>query len=322
MADARGVTGNWYQVDPGDTDPSTFFYYLGQAVAPFNGRGDRPLPALTPEYLSDVAGFARRFFRHLFERLPSHGVLVLDNYQEVKPDSLFHQLVADAVAEVPETATLMVVSRRDPPECYVRLIANQNVAFVEWDALKLSSTEAQAIAAGRGRRDPELVRELHALTDGWAAGFILMLERGRAMDMPTESGPGARQPVFDYFATQILAQVSDAVRMFLVTTAWLPNVSVAAAEALSGNPDAQAILEDLYRRHLFVHRRPGEPPSYLYHALFRTFLQAEAPKLLDAGALAARKMEVPGCWKKLGTSSLPSTCTARAQPGAKQFACS
>src|SRR5579859_8099979 len=98
--DARGIKGIWYQVDPGDADLATFFYYLGLAAKPFTRKGQRPLPLLTPEYLHDVEGFARRFFRELFMRVPSGTVLVLDNYQEVVPESQFHSLIVTAIEEI------------------------------------------------------------------------------------------------------------------------------------------------------------------------------------------------------------------------------
>ncbi len=64
------LDGIWYQIDPGDADLATFFHYLGQTALSFSRSSQRPLPALTPEYLDDVPGFARRFFRELLSRLP------------------------------------------------------------------------------------------------------------------------------------------------------------------------------------------------------------------------------------------------------------
>src|SRR5579859_6556050 len=98
--DARAIKGIWYQVDPGDADLATFFYYLGEAARPFTRRGQRPLPLLTPEYLHDVEGFSRRYFRELFSRLPEGATLVLDNCQEVGSEQLFHQLITQTVDEV------------------------------------------------------------------------------------------------------------------------------------------------------------------------------------------------------------------------------
>src|SRR5262245_3525010 len=56
---AHKTRGLWYQVDEGDADVATFFYYLGLAAP----RRRRPMPLLTPEYHQGIAVFARRFFR-------------------------------------------------------------------------------------------------------------------------------------------------------------------------------------------------------------------------------------------------------------------
>jgi ATP/maltotriose-dependent transcriptional regulator MalT len=298
--DARGIKGVWYQVDPGDSDLATLFHYLGEAARPYTRQGSRPLPALTPEYLSDVSGFGRRFFRTLFSQLPSGAAVVLDNYQEVEPHERFHQLIADAVGEVPPTMALVVISRRDPPDCYARFIANENVALVSWDALRLTLGEAQQIAAARGSSSVDAVRRFHALADGWAAGFTLLLERGRGSEELPDLAVEARQALFDYFASQIFSRVSPQVQHFLLATATLPSVSVENAQALTGNPAAREILDQLYRRHLFVHRREGDPPTYHYHALFRGFLQAHAWRLVSHAELerihadSARLLEASG----------------------------
>src|SRR5262245_37239854 len=61
---ARKTRGLWYQLDEGDADVATFFYYLGLAAP----RRRRPLPLLTPEHRHHgVAIFARRFFRERSE---------------------------------------------------------------------------------------------------------------------------------------------------------------------------------------------------------------------------------------------------------------
>jgi DNA-binding SARP family transcriptional activator len=295
--DARKRPGIWYQVDPGDTDLATFFYYLGRAAHPFGRRGQRALPAFTPEYLHDAAGFSRRFFRELFARLPAGATLVLDNYQEVDATQRFHQLVADAVVEVPAERTLVVVSRRDPPDCYARLFANENVAVVDWDELRLTEEEALAIAAQRGETDAERVRALHAQADGWAAGYTLLMERKRSGDGAGLAGGAGTSRVFDYFAAQTFEQASPELRHFLACTGFLSSVPVSVARELSGSDQAHEILESLHRRNLFTHRRPGEEPTYVYHALFQAFLKTQAPQVLGPERLrevqlrAARLLE-------------------------------
>ena len=77
--EARKVPFFWYQFDAGDADPATFFWYLVELAAQLKRPKSDRLPYLTPEYLSDIPGFARRFFRTLFSWFPSGSVLVLDN---------------------------------------------------------------------------------------------------------------------------------------------------------------------------------------------------------------------------------------------------
>ena len=251
--DARSNKGIWYQVDSGDADLATFFHYLGEAAAPFATRGRGPLPSLTPEYLDDIDGFSRRFFRALFARLPGDAAVVLDNYQEVEAGSDFHRLVADAVSEVPAGQFLAIVSRRDPPDCYARLVANERVAFIDWSQLRLSLDEARAIVAQRALLDDAALRRLHERSGGWAAGITLLLEERGSGDGPLDE----TSRVFDYFAGQILRRASPATQRFLIETSLLPSVTVSLARALTGNEATAEILDDLYRRHLFVHRRPG-----------------------------------------------------------------
>jgi LuxR family maltose regulon positive regulatory protein len=79
---ARQLRGIWYDVDAGDADPASFFHHLSLAAPPPRGRRTTPLPALTPEYLADLPGFSRRYFRALFARLPPTACVVFDNCHE------------------------------------------------------------------------------------------------------------------------------------------------------------------------------------------------------------------------------------------------
>ncbi len=284
--EAREVPGIWYQIDGGDADLATFFFYLAEAARPFSRRGQRPLPRLTPEYLGDVPGFARRFFRALFARLPDSAVLTLDNYQQVAAEEALHQLVAAAVEEVPPGVCLAVISRRDPPECYARLLANAAVATIDWDSLRLDRAEAEAIAAQHAPIAPLALGRLHEQTDGWAAGLVLALQGAAALPDPGQLDHLTHDATFDYFAAEIFARVPAEMQRLLMCTAFLPDIPVSLAERLTGDPRAGARLEDLYRRHLFTHRKSGPEPVYWYHALFQRFLRAQAAQRLGDAASA------------------------------------
>src|SRR5262249_866935 len=178
---------------------------------------------------------------------------------------------------------------------------NQNVEMVDWDDLRLSLDETTAIAQARlpavGQRE---IQHLYEQSGGWAAGLRLMLESYRRGDGASVGLPTEPETIFAYLAAQIFAHLREGSGHFLVATAVLPQVPVSLARELTGNPRSSEILEDLYKRHLFTHRRPGPEPVYWYHALFRSFLKERAESLLGPGShletqrRAARLLEARG----------------------------
>jgi ATP/maltotriose-dependent transcriptional regulator MalT len=185
---ARKTRGLWYQIDEGDADVATFFYYLGLATPPRR----RPLPLLTSEYGQGVTLFARRFFRELYSRFKPPFAVVFDNYQDAPPDSALHDVMAEAVAEVPEGGRLIFISRSDPPPTFAHHRVHQHLAILGWSQLRFTPAEATQLARTRapGRWPREAIRSLHDTTDGWCAGLVLLLDQlrseGRASPAPSE----------------------------------------------------------------------------------------------------------------------------------------
>lgn len=67
--DARNLPCLWYQVDEGDADVATFFYYMALAAKKAAPRYRKLLPLLTPEYLGGIPVFTRHYFENLYARL-------------------------------------------------------------------------------------------------------------------------------------------------------------------------------------------------------------------------------------------------------------
>lgn len=137
----------WYQVDTGDADPATFFYYLGLAAKASQRGKSNPLPLFTSEYLSDLEGFSRRYFRDLFARLSADFILVFDNYQEVRDQGDFDRIMVEALGQVPHGVNVVLVSRSDPPAAFARCISAEVVTVIGWPDLRLTLDEATAICS-------------------------------------------------------------------------------------------------------------------------------------------------------------------------------
>ncbi len=260
------------------------------------------LPLLTPEYLPDLAAFTRRFFRTLLASVPETTVLVLDNYQEAVPESVFHTIIQGAVAEFPAGINLLVISRTDPPPQFARLIASNLIGRAGWEDLRLTPEEIRAIAVTTDQVfDEEAVHLLQKQTDGWAAGLVLMMERLKQTGGANPvSRPETMELVFDYFASEMFDHTPLAMRQFLLRTAILPYMTLEMAITASGSPRAKEMLDYLYRHRLFIDRRASEETIYQYHALFRAFLldrvgdYFSAPESCNLLRLGATSMERNG----------------------------
>lgn len=282
----RRIANLWYQVDKGDADIPAFFHYLG--VAAKNSGCRKNLPYLTPEYLPALEVFVRRFFQDFF-RCSSVPVLVLDNYQEVTADAMFHQIISGALSEIPPGRNVVLISRNEPPAALARWYANSTVVTIEWDQLRLTDDEAVELAGlwgYHGRRDLKVIAHI---AQGWAAGLVLLLRANLPEMEMAALGKAAPTAVFDYFAAEILSKTPAANQDFLLKTAFLPSMTAAAAAELTGLREAGKVLSELHRNHFFTTMRSHAEAVFEYHPLFREFLMARAEQEYAAEHLAAVK---------------------------------
>jgi LuxR family transcriptional regulator, maltose regulon positive regulatory protein len=298
---ARHLRGIWYDVDAGDADPASFFHHLSLAAPPRRGRRTAPLPALTPEYLADLPGFSRRYFRALFALLPPTACVVFDNCHEAPPAAPFHEILRDALTEVRAGITLVMLSRTDPAAALARAQANRELGRMGADDLKLTADEMREIVLAERAVDEPTLTLLQSRSGGWAAGLVLMLEHLKVSGAVAAARPGETfEEAFDYFAGQVFDRVDTATRTLLLRTAFLPRVSVTAARALTGDPRAEELLEALFRQRLFTDRHEAAEVSFHFHALFAQFLQNRAAATFSTSELTALRASSARLLEKSG----------------------
>lgn len=273
--EARQRPTLWYQIDSGDGDVATFFHYLRLAASDLGAAtGADALPPLTPEYLPDLTGFTRRFFRALFARFPRPGTLVLDDYHALPSGTLLHGLLACALAELPEGVGCLVASRAVPPPEFARLVANRAIVHLGWHDLRLTAVETAAIARSRDLSDEASIVAAHQRSAGWVAGLILLIDHSAASGVLAAPTLAPSSPaLYDYCAEIFENSIPAATREALLRIAVLPSVTGPVATRLTGIEHAERMLQELHERSFFVDCRFGSEPTYRLHALFRSFLQ-------------------------------------------------
>ena len=290
----------WYQLDDGDADVATFFYYLSAAASDLEGGAG--LPLLAPEHQPSLPQFTRRYFQQLFSQLAGPFAIVFDGCHDVPASSALHEVLRTAIAELPPQGCVVLLSRGDPPPTLARLRANRSLTVLGWDELRLTREETRSIVVQRLPRLPAAALDaLYARTEGWAAGVVLMLEQAKAGGSIAEPPATTRKLVFDYLAGEIFQKSDARIQQFLLQTAFLPQMSARIASALTGLPDAQLILSELHSSNYFVTLRETHPePLYEYHPMLRDFLQARADETLgkegrrELQRASAREMQAAG----------------------------
>ena len=288
--EARGIPCLWYEVDEGDADLATFFYYLGQAAKKAAPRKRKFLPLLTSEYLQDFPTFIKRFFEKLYEGLQIPSVVVFDNYQEVSAESPFHEAILKGLSNLPPGINAILISRSAPPSALIRLRANHLMEILAWKELRLTIEESAGIVKLRSKQklSKETIAELHKAADGWTAGLVLMLERAKIEDIePQRAGKVGPEEIFDYFAREIFDRTDKEVQKFLLKTSILPKMTPRMAEELSGLSSAGRLLSMLSRNNYFTEKRFHSEPIYQYHSLFRKFLLSRAKETFPQESLLA-----------------------------------
>jgi DNA-binding SARP family transcriptional activator len=265
----------WYQIDPRDADPATFFYYLSLAIKRASPRKRKPIPLLTPEFMPGINAFALRYFETVYQRLPKPMALVLDNYQQINAESITHRLICSGLSILPQGLTAMVISREHPPEIFSRMLANRKTVHIGWNQIKLTLEETAGIARLQKGKSPSemIIRQLHRAAGGWTAGLMLMLAHADLEGIDWKWLQGfTPQEILDYFAKEVFENETSEIQDFLLRVSFLPYMTPSMALTLTGHPRAGQILAALNRNNRFTERRLRQRLSYQFHPLFREFL--------------------------------------------------
>lgn len=285
----RALNGLWYQIDRGDTDLASTFYYLAEA-ARAHGHGAH-LPPFQPGFLGDEEAFARAFFRELFRAETPY--LVFDNYHDAMHESVRNTIVRVAMNEVPQGGRVFVLSRTEPPSSFVGLRASGRMAVLSWSHLRLTREECRGVAKTRGvTLSGAELEDLHARTQGWVAGVVLLLQgmRSRAPGRIDGGSCGLPTVIFDYLAEEIFEKFPPQVREFLLHAAYLPQVSTAMAAQLGLGSEVQEALRDITAGEFLVTVIQRDPQLiFQFHPLLREFLLSRSEQSGALGEIEARR---------------------------------
>ncbi len=272
----------WLYLEEADSEPIRFLSYViaalqqvepdigGSALGLFEMAQTPPITAVLNELINGLSG------------LDAPIMLVLDDYHVISYPEI-HEALRYLVEHQPHQLHLVMTSREDPPLPLSRLRARGEMAEIRMTDLRFSLDEATQFYAQAMKLDldSEEISALEARTEGWIAGlqlagFVLKNLPDHQAFMDTFSG--SHRYVLDYLTDEVLHSQDEEVRQFLVKTAVLKQFNTDLCQAVTGNPNSQAILEQLEQTNMFIVPLDHERIWYRYHHLFADSLLTELSK--------------------------------------------
>ncbi len=270
----------WLSLDAADNDPTRFWRHVVAALDRARpGIGVQVGPLLGPppptSFESLVTALINEFdTRHDEDEVP----LVLDDYHMIDAP-VVHSALTFLLEHLPTGLRLVLAGRSDPPLPLARLRARGQLAELRADELRFAPDEAAALlgeVTGGGLPDAA-VRMLTTRTEGWAAGLQLAGLSLRGQADPTHFAAkfnGSHRYILDYLAGEVIEQLSDQVRTFLLETSVLERLSGELCDAVTGRADGQEMLEGIERAGLFLVPLDEVRGWWRYHDLFAELLRA------------------------------------------------
>jgi LuxR family maltose regulon positive regulatory protein len=272
----------WLSLDESDNDLPQFLAYVVSALgAATDVVGTGALQQLSASSTSTDAALTTLV--NELDRLPTHLVLVLDDYHLVSAPEV-HEAMTFLLAHQPPELHVVLATRADPPLPLARMRARGQLREVRAADLRFTVEEAAAYlneAMGLTLSDAE-VTALDGRTEGWIAALQLA-----ALSMQGRDDAGAfiagfagdDRYVVDYLAEEVLARQPADVRDFLLETSVLERLSGPLCDAVTGRDDGRATLVALERANLFVVPLDDRRQWYRYHHLFADVLRAHLREL-------------------------------------------
>jgi ATP/maltotriose-dependent transcriptional regulator MalT len=231
----------WLTLDDTDTAPGRLLSYLEAALA-----GAHPaVEGLTRQALAarvahpEAAGL-------LAEAVAGTPLLlVIDELERLGEAPEAIAVIEGLVRYAPPELRIVLISRRDVP---LRLSPFGGAVAVIGEAdLAFTADEASDALSRLGDGRVQAAEAVES-TGGWVTGVLF--QAWQSSDHVLGAG-GEADPLHGYLSTQILEELSEAERDFLVDTSVLDLVTAARAEALE-QPEPGARLVGLRARHLPV----------------------------------------------------------------------
>lgn len=292
LADGGGIVS----LDADDDDPHRFWAYVGHALANALGLDSTALADALLQPGAPPLSTVITTWSNAALTPPRAGIVALDDFH-VLSDSRIFEALARFVDRLPAGVTVVIASRVALPLPLSRWRARAELREIDASQLRLTSVDAARFLQARLQR-PLSSRDVAALvehTEGWAVALQLAaasLALGHDDVASFIGGATPRGPnvtITEYLTEQIVGQLDEASRRFLLDACVLETLTPDDCAAVTEDPNAAERLVGLERDNVPLTALHARRHAYRLHPLLTTHLRELAWQRDPARARACER---------------------------------
>ena len=271
----------WISLERGDNDWGGFLAYFVAALQTIEAGIGETVQAMIQSPQPPSQESVLTALINEVATLKKDFILVLDDYHVIEARQI-HDSLAFLLDHLPPRMHLVISGRSDPFLPLSRMRSKGELTELRAENLRFSAQETttflnQVMGLTLSRQE---VDALEARTEGWIAGLHLaalsILDRTQSGEDPTgfiAAFAGDDRFIVDYLVDEVLAQLSQETKDFLLQTSILERLSGSLCDAVTGRNGGQKSLERLERANLFITPLDSRRRWYRYHQLFADLLR-------------------------------------------------
>lgn len=275
----------WLSLECSDNDLVRFWRYIIKALNSLHPEcseyvgSQLGLSPSCPSGTLDLEAVLTKLINILMT-LPQNIILALDDYQTITEPAI-HQSLQFFLEHLPPQLHLFITTRTSFPLPIARLRVQGKLTELRAADLRFTSDETEhflthVMGLPLSTGDIALINER---TEGWAAGLQLAALSLQGWDNPTtiskiiDGFSGQQRSVLCYLTDEVFAYQSTEVQDFLLATSVLECMNADLCDAVTGQNNGQAMLEQLEASNLFLLAIDDQKKWYRYYHIFTSLLR-------------------------------------------------
>ncbi|MCL2816348.1 MAG: LuxR C-terminal-related transcriptional regulator [Oscillospiraceae bacterium] len=192
--------------------------------------------------------------------------LVIDDFHLIT-DPYILKILPNTIRELPESVTLLILSRTEPPDSFSDFVLKNTMAIVDSGHLKFTEEEIRDFFCSCGHKlTLQQAQDLMKTTGGWAIGLNAILLSGNYKEKRFFS-----RYLETFIREQIWEKWDAARRDFLLRVSVADELTPEFCGAVADTNNSAGILDELVRENAFI-SVDGDKIYHLHH-LFLDFLR-------------------------------------------------